>query len=41
MDKGEAEADMARDEEVKGEDREAAIDVMLNADITDDLTWND
>ena len=32
-----AEADMARDEEVKGSDGEAAIDVILNANATDDL----
>ena len=35
------EADMARDEEVEGGDGEAAIDVTLNANATDDLVWND
>ena len=34
-------ADTARDEEVKGGDGEAAIDVTLNANATDDLVWND
>ena len=35
------EADTARDEEVKGGDREAAIDVALDANATYDLVWND
>ena len=36
-----AKADTAGDEEVKGCDREAAIDVTLNANATDNLVWND
>ena len=36
-----AEADTARDEEAKGGDWEAAIDVTLDANATDDLVWND
>ena len=35
-----AKADTARDEEVKGGDGEAAIDVALNANATDKLVWN-
>ena len=35
-----AKADTARDEEVEGGDMEAAIDVTLDADATDDLAWN-
>ena len=35
------EADMARDEEVEGGDMEAAVDVTLNANATDNLVWND
>ena len=31
----------ARDEEVEGGDGEAAIDVTLNANATDNLAWND
>ena len=34
-------ADTARDEEVEGGDGEAAIDVTLDANATDDLLWND
>ena len=40
MEEEDAEADTARDEEVKGGDREAAIDVTLNANSTDNLVWN-
>ena len=36
-----AEADTASDKEVKGRGGEAAIDVTLNANVTDDLEWND
>ena len=35
------EADKAGDEEVKGGDGEAAIDVTVNANATNDLVWND
>ena len=35
------EADTAGDEEVEGGDGEAAIDVTLDANATDDLVWND
>ena len=41
MEEEDAKADTARDEEVKGGDWEAAIDVALNANATDDLVWND
>ena len=41
MEEEDAEADTARDEEVKGGDGEAAIDVALDANATDDLVWND
>ena len=34
-------ADTARDEEVKGGDGEAVIDVTLNANATDNLVWNE
>ena len=40
MEEEDAEADTAGDEEVKGGDREAAIDVALDANATDDLVWN-
>ena len=40
MEEEDGEADTAR-EEVKGGDGEAAIDVTLNANATDDLVWND
>ena len=36
-----AEADTAGDEEVEGGDGEAAIDVALDANATDNLVWND
>ena len=36
-----AEADTAKDEEVKGGDGETAIDVIFDANATDDLVWND
>ena len=36
MEEEDAKADTAGDEEVEGGDREAAIDVALKADITDD-----
>ena len=39
MEEEDVKADMAGDEEVEGGDREAAVDVALNA--TDDLVWND
>ena len=35
-----AEADTAGGEEAKGGDGEAAIDVALDANATDDLVWN-
>ena len=41
MEEEDAEANTARDEEVEGGDREAAIGVALNANATDDLVWND
>ena len=41
MEEEDAEADTAGDKEVKGRDGEAAVDVALNADILDDLTWYD
>ena len=41
MEEVDVEADTAGDEEVEGGDREAAIDVALNANATDDLVWND
>ena len=41
MEEEDAEADTARDEEVEGGDGEAAIDVTLDANATDDLVWND
>ena len=41
MEEEDAEADTARDEEVEGGDGEAAIDVALDANATDDLVWND
>ena len=41
MEEEEAEADTARDEEVKGGDGEAAIDVTFDAHATDSLVWND
>ena len=41
MEEEDAKADAARDEEVKGGDGEAAIDVTLDANVTDDLVWND
>ena len=41
MEEEDAEADMARDEEVRGSDGEAAVDVALDANATDDLAWND
>ena len=41
MEEEDAEADTAGDEEVKGGDGEAAIDVNLNANATDNLVWND
>ena len=40
MEEEDAEADTARDEEVEGGDGEAAVDVTLNANATDDLAWN-
>ena len=40
MEEENAEADTARDEEVEGGDREAAIDVTLDASATDNLVWN-
>ena len=40
MEEEDAEADTAGDEEVKGGDGEAAIDVTLDATATDDLVWN-
>ena len=41
MEEEDAEADTTGDEEVKGGDGEAAIDVTLDANATDDLVWND
>ena len=41
MEEEDAKADIAGDEEVKGGDGEAVIDVALNANATDDLVWND
>ena len=41
MEEEDAKADTARDEEVKGGDGEAAIDVTLDANATDNLVWND
>ena len=41
MEEEDAEADTARDEEVKGGDGEVAIGVALDANATDDLVWND
>ena len=41
MEEEDAEADSTGDEEVEGGDREAAIDVDLNANATDNLVWND
>ena len=41
MEEEDVKADMAGDEEVKGGDGEAAIDVALDANATDDLVWND
>ena len=41
MEEEDAEADTARDEEVKGSDGEAAVDVTLDANATDNLAWND
>ena len=40
MEEEDAKADTAREEEVKGGEREAAIDVTLDANATDDLVWN-
>ena len=40
MEEEDTKADTAGDE-VKGGDGEAAIDVTLSADATDDLAWND
>ena len=40
MEEEDVEADTARDEEVKGGDGEAAIDVALDANATEDLVWN-
>ena len=41
MEEEDAEADTVGDEEVEGGDWEAAIDVALDANATDDLVWND
>ena len=41
MGEEDAEADTAGDKEVKGGDEEAAIDVALDANATDNLVWND
>ena len=41
MEEKDAKADTARHEEVEGGDGEAAIDVPLDANATDDLVWND
>ena len=40
MEEEDAEANMARDEEVEGGDQEDVVDVALNANATDDLVWN-
>ena len=40
MEEEDVEADTAGDEEVEGGDGEAAIDVALDANATDDLMWN-
>ena len=40
MEEEDVEADTVGDEEVKGGDREAAIDVALDANATNDLVWN-
>ena len=40
MEEEDAEADTARDEEVEGGEGEAAVDITLNANATDDLAWN-
>ena len=41
MEEEDAKANMARDEEVKGSDGEATVDVAVDANATDDLIWND
>ena len=41
MEEEDAKADTARDEKVEGGDGEAAIDVTLYANATNDLAWND
>ena len=41
MEEEDVEADMAGDEEVEGGDREAAVDVALDPNATDDLVCND
>ena len=41
MEEEDVEPDTARDEEVKGGDREAAIDVTLDVNATDNLVWDD
>ena len=41
MEEEDAKADTARDEEVEGGEREADVDVTLNASANDDLVWND
>ena len=41
MEEEDVKADTAGDEEVEGGDGEAAIDVTLDANATDDLVWND
>ena len=41
MEEEDAKADTARDEEAKGGDGKAAIDVALDANATDNLVWND
>ena len=41
MEEEDAKTDTAREEEVKGGDGEAAVDVTLDAYATDDLVWND
>ena len=40
MEEEDVEADTTRDEEVEGGDGEAAIDVALDANATNDLMWN-
>ena len=40
MEEEDAKANTAGDEKVKGGDREAAIDVTLDVNATDDLVWN-